>query len=397
MVLAVHLDHLPGSFFGPSNLVELLRHRALHQGDDVGFRFVTDGEHEIVEWTYADLDRKARAIAVSLQSMDLEGERALLLYPSGLDFVAAFFGCLYAGVTAVPAYPPRRNRNMARIDAIANDAEAKIALTTVDVLERVQTMIGDTPALQRLRWRATDQWDDELADSWQRPDVHGDTLAFLQYTSGSTGMPKGVMLSHANLMHNSAMISYAFEHTRSGSGVFWLPFYHDMGLIGGILQPLYMGRSNMLLSPTHFLQKPVRWLRIMSQTRATITGGPNFAYDLCVQKVTAEQKATLDLSRWALAFNGAEPVRAETIERFSEAFAECGFRREAFYPCYGLAEATLIVTGGYKTIPPDIRAFDMQPAGTQPGCRNQARSRRLATIGGQRRQSARSTNRDRRS
>lgn len=355
----MHLDHLPGSFFGPSNLLELLQHRALHQGDDVGFRFVVDGERETIEWTYADVDRKARAIAASLQSLDLEGERALLLYPSGLDFLAAFFGCLYAGVTAVPAYPPRRNRNMARIDAIANDAQAKIALTTTDVLERVQTMIGDTPALQQLRWRATDQWNDEWANSWRRPDVHGETLAFLQYTSGSTGTPKGVMLSHANLMHNSAMIAYAFEHTRSGNGCFWLPLYHDMGLIGGILQPLYMGKANTLFSPTHFLQKPVRWLQIVSQSGATISGGPNFAYDLCAEKVTAEQKATLDLSRWTLAFNGAEPVRAETIDRFSAAFAECGFKREAFYPCYGLAEATLIVTGGFKQNPPVVHSFDV--------------------------------------
>jgi acyl-CoA synthetase (AMP-forming)/AMP-acid ligase II len=215
------LDHLPGSFFGPSNLVELLLHRAQHQGDDLGFRYLTDGEKASLDWTYADLDRKARAIAASLQAMEMEGERALLLYPSGLDFVAAFFGCLYAGVTAVPAYPPRRNRNMARIDAIANDAEAKIALTTFEVLERVQTMIADTPALQRIRWRATDQWDDDQAGQWQRPDVHGDTLAFLQYTSGSTGTPKGVMLTHSNLMHNSAMITYAFEHSRSGSGSIW--------------------------------------------------------------------------------------------------------------------------------------------------------------------------------
>ncbi len=356
----MHLDHLPGSFFGPSNLIELLQHRALHQGDDMGLRYLVDGERQSIEWTYADLDRKARAIAASLQTMDLEGERALLLYPSGLDFVAAFFGCLYAGVTAVPAYPPRRNRNMARIDAIADDAEAKIALTTFDVLERVQTMIGDTPALQQMRWRATDQWDEALADHWQRPDVHGDTLAFLQYTSGSTGTPKGVMLSHANLMHNSAMISYAFEHTRSGSGCFWLPLYHDMGLIGGVLQPLYMGKPNTLFSPTHFLQKPVRWLQIMSQSGATISGGPNFAYDLCVEKVTAEQKKTLDLSRWTLAFNGAEPVRADTINRFSEAFAECGFQRDAFYPCFGLAEATLIVTGGYKQSPPRVERFEVE-------------------------------------
>lgn len=352
-------DQLPGSFFGPSTLVELLEHRAAHQGEDIGFRFLVDGEKESIEWTYADVDRKARAIAASLQAMELEGERALLLYPSGLDFVAAFFGCLYAGVTAVPAYPPRRNRNMARIQAIANDAQAAIALTTHDVLERVQIMISDTPVLQQMRWRATDQWDVELADTWHRPDVHGDTLAFLQYTSGSTGVPKGVMLTHSNLMHNSAMIAYAFEHSRSGSGVFWLPLYHDMGLIGGILQPLYMGRPNMLFSPTHFLQRPLRWLQIMTQTGSTISGGPNFAYDLCVEKVTAEQKKQLDLSRWSLAFNGAEPVRAETMKRFSEAFAECGFRKEAFYPCYGLAEATLIVAGGYKQSEPVIRNFEI--------------------------------------
>jgi len=357
-LLVVHLDHLPGSFFGPSTLVELLRHRALHQGDDLGFRFLTDGERLAIEWTYADVDRKARAIAAALQSMQMEGERALLLYPAGLDFVAAFFGCLYANVIAVPAYPPRRNRNMARIDAIAHDAEAKIALTTFEVLERVQTMVADTPALQQIRWRATDQWDDELADQWRRPNVHGDTLAFLQYTSGSTGTPKGVMLTHSNLMHNSAMITYAFEHSRSNSGMFWLPLYHDMGLIGGILQPLYMGRPNTLISPTHFLQKPVRWLQAISQSGATISGGPNFAYDLCAEKITGEQKRTLDLSRWSLAFNGAEPVRAETIDRFSRAFAECGFRREAFYPCYGLAEATLIVAGGYKNSEPVIRSFD---------------------------------------
>lgn len=381
----MHLDQLPGSFFGPSNLVELLEHRAQHQADDTGFRFLIDGEDKTLEWTYSDLDRKARAIAAALQNMDMEGERALLLYPSGLDFVAAFFGCLYAGVTAVPAYPPRRNRNMARIDAIANDAEAKIALTTFDVLERVQTMIADTPTLQQIRWRATDQWGEDMAGHWRRPDVHGDTLAFLQYTSGSTGTPKGVMLSHANLMHNSAMISYAFEHSRSGSGFFWLPLYHDMGLIGGILQPLYMGRPNMIMTPTHFLQQPIRWLRGMSRSGSTISGGPNFAYDLCVEKITEEQKRTLDLSRWTLAFNGAEPVRAETIDRFSEAFAECGFRREAFYPCYGLAEATLIVAGGFKQSEPVIHTLQAdamernEAALAEPG---ESRARPLVGSGG---------------
>jgi len=331
----VHLDHLPGSFFGPSNLVDLLRHRALHQAEDRGFIFLVDGEDEEVSLTYGEIDRKARAIGAMLRSRNLEGERALLLYPAGLDFVVAFFGCLYANVTAVPAYPPRRNRNMSRVEAIANDADAKVALTTYTVLERVQTVINETRDLQNLQWVATDHVADGLEDQWEMPDVHGDTLAFLQYTSGSTGTPKGVMLTHANLMHNSAMISYAFEHTRSGHGVFWLPLYHDMGLIGGILQPLYMGKANVLFSPAQFLQQPYRWLKAISKYRSTINGGPNFAFDLCVDKITDEQKATLDLSRWTLAFNGAEPVRSDTMDRFVKAFESCGFRREAFYPCYG--------------------------------------------------------------
>ena len=197
--------------------------------------------------------------------------------------MAAFFGCLYAGVTAVPAYPPRRNRNMARIDSIANDAEAKIALTTFDVLERVQTMISDTPSLQQIRWRATDQWDEiwptagSARRAWRNAGVSAIHVRLDRHA-------QGVMLSHANLMHNSAMIAYAFEHTRSGSGCFWLPLYHDMGLIGGILQPLYMGKSNTLFSPTHFLQKAGAVAADAVPTRRTISGGPNFAYDLCVEK-----------------------------------------------------------------------------------------------------------------
>jgi 8-amino-7-oxononanoate synthase len=354
----VHLDHLPGSFFGPSNLVDLLRHRALHQANDRAYTYLVDGENEEINITYQELDEQARAIAVWLMSLGLSGERALLLYPAGLEFIAAFFGCLYAGVVAVPAYPPRRNRSMTRIQAIVDDAEAKVALTTAAVLERVQLVLDETPSLKRLTWLPTDQLPPGLAEQWRSPDVHGDTLAFLQYTSGSTGTPKGVVLTHANLMHNSATIAYAFEHTRSGNGVFWLPSYHDMGLIGGILQPLYIGQANVLLSPITFLQKPYRWLKAISKYRATISGGPNFSYDLCVRKVTPEQIGTLDLSRWQLAFNGAEPVRAETIEKFSEMFAPCGFRREAFYPCYGMAEATLLVSGGFRSAPPVIRSFD---------------------------------------
>jgi acyl-CoA synthetase (AMP-forming)/AMP-acid ligase II len=291
-------------------------------------------------------------------SRGLAGERALLLYPAGLDFIAGFLGCLYAGVVAVPVYPPRRNRSMTRIQAIADDAEAKVALTTDIVLSRVEDLIDDSPHLRQLTWLDTRHVPAGMERRWVLPDIHGETLAFLQYTSGSTGTPKGVVLNHANLVHNSALIAHAFEHTRTSLGVFWLPSYHDMGLIGGILQPIYVGRPNVLMSPMTFLQKPFRWLSAIARFHATSAGGPNFAYEHCIQKVTPEQRKQLDLSSWKLAFNGAEPVRAETLRRFAETFAPCGFRAEAFYPCFGLAEATLIVSGGYVAKPPIIRSFD---------------------------------------
>ncbi len=354
----MHQDQLPGTFFGPSTLVQLLRHRARCQPDATAFVYLVDGEFEQVELTYKELDRQARAVAAWMQEWGLEGERALLLYPAGLEFIAAFFGCLYAGVVAVPVYPPRRNRSLTRIQAIADDAEAKVALTTDTVLNRVEPLIDETPHLKELTWLATCHVPPGIEDQWDPPEVHGQTLAFLQYTSGSTGTPKGVMLNHANLVHNSALIAHGFEHTRSKSGVFWLPSYHDMGLIGGILQPLYAGRPNVLMSPMSFLQKPYRWLSAITRFKGTTCGGPNFAYDLCIRKITPEQRATLDLSSWEVAFNGAEPVRAETIDQFCEVFGPCGFRREAFYPCFGLAEATLIVSGGFASQPPVIRTFE---------------------------------------
>ncbi|MCE9547134.1 MAG: aminotransferase class I/II-fold pyridoxal phosphate-dependent enzyme [Planctomycetia bacterium] len=347
-----------GSFFYPETLVHLLRHRATNQPDDRAFTYLVDGEVEELHVTYAELDRQARAIGAWLESLGLEGQRALMLYPPGMEFVAAFFGCLYAGVTAVPTNPPRRNHKLSRIEAIVDDAEAKVALTTESVLDTIWPVLSTTPRLKQLTWQATDVAGAGMADRWQMPELRGDTLAFLQYTSGSTGTPKGVMLSHDNLMHNSALINLAFEHTRSNMGVFWLPSYHDMGLIGGLLQPMYVGRPNILMSPMAFLQKPFRWLKAITNYRGTTSGGPNFAYDLCVEKITPQQIDELDLSSWLVAFNGAEPVRAETIDRFSEKFARCGFRREAFYPCYGMAEATLIVSGGFVPAPPAIRYFD---------------------------------------
>ena len=339
-------------------IVDLLRQRAAYRPHDRAFTFLVDGENEELNITYAELDRKARAVGAWLVSEGMTGKRVLLLYPSGLDFIAAFMGCLYGGAIAVPAYPPRKNRSVERIEAIAADADASVALTTRDVVDRFDALRATAPSLEHLIWKVDSELDVSWADRWERPDIDGSTLAFLQYTSGSTGTPKGVMLSHENLLHNSLRIMQAFEITRSQSGVFWLPSFHDMGLIGGILVPLYGGKFNVLMSPVAFLQKPLRWLQAISKYRATISGGPNFAYELCVRKTTPEQRATLDLSSWTLAFNGAEPVRAETIDAFCEAFAPCGFRREAFFPCYGLAESTLMVTGGMKFEPPVVRSFD---------------------------------------
>ncbi|MEN0110907.1 MAG: fatty acyl-AMP ligase, partial [Planctomycetota bacterium] len=340
------------------DLVGLLRHRADGWGDQRAYTFLVDGEQDRRHFTYAQLDARARAIAGRLQRDGLVGERALLLFPSGLEFIAAFFGCLYAGVVAVPAYPPRRNRNLNRIRSIVADCAPRIVLTTEDVYGRVEPVLRDEPELSVLSWQCTAELGEADAAAWDEPDVTPQTLAFLQYTSGSTGTPKGVMVSHGNLMHNTAMISQGFQARPAAIGVTWLPLYHDMGLIGGIIQPIYFARPTTVMTPAHFLQKPMRWLQALSDTGGAISGGPNFAYELCVDRVTEEEKARIDLSQWEIAFNGAEPVRAETLDRFAEAFAPCGFRREAFYPCYGLAESTLYVSGSDKRFAPTVRTFD---------------------------------------
>ena len=320
--------------------------------------YLANGESDEIPLTYFELDRRARAIGGWLQERKLTGKRVLLLYPPGIEFIAAFFGCLYAGSVAVPVYPPRRNRSMQRISAVVQSADASAALTTNDILERVRSLIVEAPELNGLTWQASTDMPEEIEGTWQHPDISEHTLAFLQYTSGSTGTPKGVMLTHGNMLHNSRLISLAFEHTRSSQGVFWLPSYHDMGLIGGILQPAYWGRPNILMAPLAFLQKPIRWLAAISKYRATTSGGPNFAYDLCTRQITDEQIDRLDLSCWKVAFNGAEPVQAETLDRFASRFERCGFRYESFYPCFGLAEGTLMVTGGQLGQKPVIIPVD---------------------------------------
>ena len=329
-----------------STLVELLQWRAKQQPDKLVFRFLSDSESEIVPITFSELDRQARAIGAWLEDFGATGERALLLYPPSLDYIAAFFGCLYAGMIAVPAYPPRLNRPVPRIQSMVADSQATFALTTSTILHNLEQRFEHTPDLEALRWLDTEQVPAGSEADWHHPEVSSDTLAFLQYTSGSTSQPKGVMLSHGNLLHNLKAIQHGFQIDSSAAGVFWLPSYHDMGLIGGILEPIYIGAYSNLMSPVSFLQRPFRWLEAMSRYKATITGAPNFAYDLCVDKITPEQMETLDLSSWSLAFCGAEPIRPETLERFARTFERCGFRETSFYPCFGMAEGTLIVSGG---------------------------------------------------
>ena len=341
-----------------NTLVELLRSRAAQYPDRLAYRFIQDGEADILSVTYGELDRQARAIGAWLESFGAGGERALLLYPPGLDYIASFFGCLYAGVTAVPAYPPRLNRPVPRIQSIVADSQASFALTVSAILHNIEQRFEHAPELQALHWLNTEETPAGLEADWRYPAVSSDTLAFLQYTSGSTSRPKGVMLSHGNLMHNLKAICRGFQLESNASGVFWLPSYHDMGLIGGILEPMYIGGPSTLMSPVSFLQRPVRWLEAISRYKGTTSGAPNFAYDLCVDKITPEQIETLDLRSWTLAFCGAEPIRPETLERFARTFERCGFRKSSFYPCYGLAESSLLVSGGDGSSEPSTATFD---------------------------------------
>ena len=337
------------------NLVKTLREQAQQRPESEAYCFLPEGEENALRLTYRDLDVLARGLAVKLSEHARIGERALLLYSPGPEYLAAFFGCLYAGVIAVPAYPPTSRRTLPRLLSMLSDARPAVILTSRQVLGRTQSFREQVPELSGLEWIVTDELAEPvLAADWKPPAIGGETTAFLQYTSGSTSQPKGVRVTHGNVVHNERMIARAFGQDAESVIVGWLPLYHDMGLIGNVLQPLFLGARCILMPPLAFLKRPGRWLEAISRYGATTSGGPDFAYDLCVRKVTAAERRSLDLSSWTVAFSGAEPVRAATLERFVDAFAECGFRRKAFYPCYGLAEATLFVSGGLVNEPPVV-------------------------------------------
>ena len=328
-----------------ATVVGILTRRAQLQPERKAYTFLPDGLNEGPGLTYGELDHQARALGARLAPHSAPGDRALLLYPQGLEFIVAFFGCLYAGIVAVPAYPPRPNQSGLRIFAIAEDAKPRLALTTSALLTRSQAQFAQAGRIAPMHWISTDEGaSSDLPVEWQPPEVNGDSLAYLQYTSGSTATPKGVMVTHSSLLHNLFDLDEGWEHTPESVLVTWLPTFHDMGLVYGILEPLYRGFHCFLMPPLTFLQHPARWLRAISDRRATHSVGPNFAYDLCVRKVKPEERIGLDLGSWVAAVNGAEPVRRETLERFRDMFAPCGFRWKAFCPGFGLAEATLKVT-----------------------------------------------------
>jgi acyl-CoA synthetase (AMP-forming)/AMP-acid ligase II len=343
---ALHTSH--------ASLVHALEELSSTIPTDVAYTFLPEGEDEELNITFRELEMRSQAVAARLQRLAHQGDRAALVYESSLEYIVALVGCFYAGIVAVPVYPPdpmRIRRTGARLRAILQDSQADIVLTSSSEAGRFGSYLEQAGHVV-----ITDEISAEDAADYERPEIGPDTLALLQYTSGSTGRPRGVMLTHANLMFN-------FEHIKKfdepdAIAVSWLPMYHDMGLIGLVLQVLQSGRRTVLMSPLSFVKRPVRWLRAISKYKAYATSGPSFAYDLCVQKISDEEMVGLDLSSWTLACNGAEPVRPDTMKRFAERFAAVGFRYETFYPCYGLAEATLIVSGGEKDATPIIRSFD---------------------------------------
>lgn len=342
-LLSRHLVHHESSAV---TLVDVLRWRAAQQAEQHAFTFLTFRDEMEVRCTYAELDHQARSIGAMLQHIGATEQPMLLLYPSGIDYVAAFFGCLYSGATAIPAYPPHSARYVARIQAIIKDAQVRVVLTNTQIRHQVERWFASVPELMDLQWITTDDLAPTYATQWQQPQITGDSLAFLQYTSGSTATPKGVMVSHKNLMHNSALMRERWQPDSESVNMSWLPIYHDLGLIAGVLQPVYSGFPAILMSPASFLQSPPRWLKAISDYRGTHTYAPNFAFELCIRRTTEADRAKLDLSSCRVVINGAEPVRHDTLDRFARAFAVSGFKSNALRPAYGLAEATLVVSCG---------------------------------------------------
>ena len=344
----------------PGNITEYLDLHARLQPFSLAFTFLEKDGVEQSSVTFGELDFSARKIAWALSYLPFQS-RIILALPSGIEFIQAFMGCLYAGMVAIPAYPPEGSQKRNRLYAIAKDSDSELLITSRTIKNKYENRVDDTglnsaQSLKKIPWIAIEDLLQTVPlQQTSLPVLAPQNTAFLQYTSGSTGSPKGVVISHENLLANQHMIAEVFQHNKNTVFASWLPLFHDMGLVGNILQPLYLGIPCYFMSPLTFIEKPARWLNAISKYKVTTTGAPNFGYDLCVKRITKEQFASLDLSSWTIAYNGAEPVKATTIDTFSSKFRDCGFSRTAMFPVYGMAEATLLISGGKPCTEPDIR------------------------------------------
>jgi acyl-CoA synthetase (AMP-forming)/AMP-acid ligase II/3-oxoacyl-(acyl-carrier-protein) synthase/acyl carrier protein len=342
----------------PRSLVDVVRAHSERIPDIRAFTFLKNGETEDGVLTFSSIDERARRIAAWLQSNFTQGDRVVLLFPSGLDFIVTFLGCMYAGAIPIPVNLSRRQQGIEKLSLIAANSGAKLIMTNQSSFEELSSRFCKSAILRDLDLMSIEAVlasPSAQTSLWQPPELDLSSIAFIQYTSGSTGEPKGIAITHGNLLANQKMITEAFEHDANTVFVGWLPLHHDMGLVGNVLNPLYIGVRCILMSPVAFTQQPVRWLKAIAKYRATTSGGPDFAYDFCVQRISEDQMQGLDLRSWRLAFNGAEPIRADTLRRFSEKFASVGFSRKAFYPCYGMAEATLFISGGVAGAGPNCK------------------------------------------
>ncbi|MBA2301592.1 MAG: fatty acyl-AMP ligase [Acidobacteria bacterium] len=340
------------------SLIDLLRDRAATQAEDCAYTFLDDGETPGPSLTWRALEGRSRAIAAAITRRADPGARVLVMFPPSLDFVPAFFGVLYAGAIAVPAYPPTGSRadcTIGRLRGMVSDAGVTLVLAPSSLIARASMLQVAIPELSVATWLDPATVQDDEADDWRLTPSDRDPIAFLQYTSGSTSAPRGVTVSHGNLLHNLEQTHRQAGYDDDSVSLSWLPVNHDMGLINGVLQPVFSGCPAHLMAPAAFLQRPARWLHAISRLGATHSGGPNFAYDLCVRRVTEDDAAALDLGSWRVAYNGSEPVRRSTLESFQRTFGARGFRWESFSPAYGLAESTLLVASIPAGMAPVLR------------------------------------------